>query len=388
MTVEQKALILLLRSSLCREDAAACPEADWQSVFSEARLQTVTALAYEKLPVSVPAGIRESWKNTAYSQKANYVRYLSAQDALLELLSAHSVPAAVLKGSAASVYYPVPSLRTMGDIDLIVPSGHFDRAVGVITEAGYARMSDEDDAENRRRHVSFEKDGFVFEVHHHFSYVGLDIDAYTDRGLSDIRYGETDGHVFPMLPPLPNGIVLLTHMREHLRCGLGLRQLIDWMMFVSAELDDSFWDDGFGAAVKSRGLEGLAVTATRLRQIYLGLTDSVTWCSGADEGICAVMLECILSSGNFGNMDSAGNMVDGVMANIRKEGLFPYLQRIGERDWKLYHRHRILRPFAWLYESCVFLKTGLTLRRGGKDLVSRVSGSRDRYELLERLGLI
>ena len=66
---------------------------------------------------------------------------------------------------------------------------------------------------------------------------------------------------------------------------------------------------------------------------------------------------------------------------------FPYLQRVGERDWELCHRHRWLSPFAWLREALVFFQKYVELLRKGKNVLSKRSQSSDRYEMLKKLGL-
>ena len=83
-------------------------------------------------------------------------------------------------------------------------------------------------------------------------------------------------------------------MAGHLRTGLGLRQVIDWAMYVDRELDDAFWDREFQAAAKESGLETLAITVTKLCQQYLGLKDSITWCRDADEITCGLLLDSLL----------------------------------------------------------------------------------------------
>ena len=190
-----------------------------------------------------------------------------------------------------------------------------------------------------------------------------------------------------MLPRLANGLVLLAHMRRHLRVGLGLRQVIDWMMYVERELDDAFWRDTFCAVAKEKNLDTLAITTTRLCQKYLGLSKRISWCAGADDALCELLLENLFRSGNFGKKNSSGNLVQGVMVNIRREGLFPYLQRIGERDWELYHQHRWLKPFAWLHEGFVFLQKYLELRRKKKPVLTEARSSEDRYEMLKKLNI-
>jgi len=60
---------------------------------------------------------------------------------LADRLAQEDVPVRVLKGPAiAHRFYPDPSLRAFGDIDLLVPSEHFDRAVRVVAVAGGNRQ--------------------------------------------------------------------------------------------------------------------------------------------------------------------------------------------------------------------------------------------------------
>lgn len=304
------------------------------------------------------------------------------QDELCQLFDAHDIKVVVVKGTAAAIYYPQPALRTMGDIDLVVLPEHYSRAKEVLLEAGYQLSGAEAD-----RHIAFKKDGVMIELHHRFSCEDLDIEDFVQSGIQNAERGTVEGHAFPMLPRLANGLVLLAHMRSHIRVGLGLRQMIDWMMYVERELDDAFWASEFQAAAKAKKLDVLAITATRLCQKYLGLPERITWCAEADEALCKVLLESLLASGNFGVKDSAGNHAQGVIINIRYEGLFPYLQRVGERDWVLYHRHRWLKPFAWLREGLVFFQKYVELLRKGKNVLSKRSQSSDRYEMLKKLGL-
>ena len=59
---------------------------------------------------------------------------------LAEQLEAAGVEFRVLKGTAvAHLDYPEPSLRAFGDIDLLVRSSQFDRAIDTLTRAGHQR---------------------------------------------------------------------------------------------------------------------------------------------------------------------------------------------------------------------------------------------------------
>ena len=382
MTPTESSLLSLLRASLHAVPANLPDDSDWGGILAEANVQAVAALAAKGLPIGFPEAQHKPWRDVEYAQIANFIRYAMAQDQLCQLFVEHDVKVVIVKGSAAAIYYPQPVLRTMGDIDLVVLPEQYPHAKELMLEAGYQLSGAEGD-----RHIAFEKDGVTIELHHRFSYEDLDIEDFIQHGIQNAEHGMVDGHAFPMLPRLANGLILLAHMRTHLRVGLGLRQIIDWMMYVERELDDAFWESEFRAAAKEKKLDVLAVTATRLCQKYLGLPERITWCAEADEALCKVLLESLLASGNFGVKDSAGNHAQGIGINIRNEGLFPYLQRVGERDWELYHRHRWLKPFAWLREGLVFFRKYIELRRKGKHVLSIVPQSSDRYEMMKRLKL-
>ena len=54
---------------------------------------------------------------------------------------------------------------------------------------------------------------------------------------------ELDDFLIPVLPSLQNGLVLMLHIVKHLKSGLGLRQIIDWMMYVDKQLDNEKWEE-------------------------------------------------------------------------------------------------------------------------------------------------
>lgn len=83
------------------------------------------------------------------------------------------------------------------------------------------------DDEMYERHIAFSKDGVLFEMHRFYSHPDIDLEGYIIDGLGSIVTKDIDGHEFPSLPELANGLVLLDYLRHHLETGVGLRQLID-----------------------------------------------------------------------------------------------------------------------------------------------------------------
>ena len=380
MTQSEAVLLNLIRQSLFNIPADLPREVDWSKVFQEAQIQTVAGLVPEK----TIADHHPQWRIAWYQIVANSTRILYAQQELISLLSDHGIPSAILKGTAAAIYYPQPCNRTMGDIDIIVPQDQFEAATELMKQSGYVIEHLEDDPD--ARHIGFAKDGISFELHHHFSHKDLDIETHLTEGLRHVQTASINGSSFPMLPPLENGMVLLEHMREHLKSGMGLRQVIDWMMYVDKVLDDNLWRTRFEACASSVGMDTFAKVTARMCQLYLGLSDRITWCHGADESLCELLMSILLSSGNFGRKQGAGNSVETVTTLIRRNGLFRYLQIAGEHNWKAYKAHRWLKPFCWLYQIFRYCRRGLAAKRG-KGLIDDLNRSKTRTDLLKQLNI-
>ena len=315
---------------------------------------------------------------TSYQQIAYYIRYTYEEQELIQLLESHGIPLVILKGAAAAIYYPVPSRRSFGDIDFLVLPERFTDATELLEENGYTR------GEDNERHIAYSKGCIHFELHRRYSHEDVDMERYVLDGLEHRVTGRIDQHEFPMLPPLANGLVLLVHVRQHLKSGLGLRQVIDWMMYCHRELNDGFWQNSFHLAAEETKLTTLAITVTALCQKYLGLTTDITWCRDADEALVDELLDSLLISGNFGRKQGLGNNVERIMITMSREGLFRYLQRAGEYNWKAYHRHHGLRPFCWLYQIFRYIRQGMGRIRYVRADLAR---GNDRYELLKKLGI-
>lgn len=350
---------------------------DMEVLYNEASIQSVLGLVAPEIP---PQYMDNKWQEVIFRSKASYIRYCHAEDELKKVLDDASVPFVILKGNAAAIAYKDPYKRSMGDIDFLVPQEQYSVIKNVLKEKGYIEFHD------NGRHAAFSKDGILFEAHHNYCHE-IDFEEYLISELSSPVIASIEGHEFPMLSPLANGLVLLDHMRRHLKSGLGLRQVIDWMMYVYHNLDDEFWNIEFKSIAEETGMDTLAITATRMCQIYLGLPETITWCNSADEKTCEQFLNCLLVSGNFGRKNGSGNSVEKVSTSIKREGLFKWLQFAGEHNWKAYHKHHWLKPFCWFYQIFRYAKQGIKTGRNKKQLKSDLDRSKERYELLKKLNI-
>ena len=356
---------------------------DWNEIYDEAVNQSVIGLILPEVPDEIIASDKR-WTQIRDQQLVYYIRYKYAEDQLKKLLDSADIPFVILKGSAAAIYYNCPERRMMGDIDFLVPQSLFDKTAHLLIDNGYAG-----DLETHfTRHIGFMKSKVSFELHHHFSHEDLDIEEYLIAGLNQRIIAEYKSQSFPMLPKLANGLVLLDRMRAHLQSGLGLRQIIDWMMYVNKELSDEYWNKEFSHVVREKGLERVAKVATKMCQKYLGLPDSITWCNDADEVLCDKLFDMLFESGNFGRKKGRGNSVETVRTQIKRFGLLRWLQRAGEHNWRAYKKHHWLKPLCWLYQIFRYAKQGFKSGRSYNQLSADLENGNNRYELLKDLGVV
>lgn len=371
-----------LKASLFGDGVGTLPDVNWLDVFKESQKQGITCIIFNGLKAFIPKELAQEWADYNYKIVSKNVRLVYEQKKLCERLE--NIPLCILKGTAAAVYYPQPLLRAMGDIDFIVPAEYFGQVKNLLIQSDYTLNKEK---ENDTRHISFTKNQILFEMHHRFGHDEMNIDYYIERCYERRELCSITNTSFPMLPKLENGLVLLAHLRQHLFSGIGMRQVIDWMMYVDRELSDEYWDEVFKKEASSLGMEKLAVTTTRLCQMYFGLKSDINWCSDADEKLCDRLLESIIQSGNFGHNNGEGKQIEKTIVNFKRKGVFKYLQTAGEHNWKLYKRCHWLRPFASIYQIIRFVSQGIKTGRSSGEIATDISRSKKRMELLDDLGL-
>ena len=214
MNTEQTRILQLIRQSqFGSSEQVSVDDIDLDVLYEEASTQAVLGLIAQELPIAFEE--KGKWKEAQYRQMASYIRYCHSEDELRLLLDGAQIPFVVLKGNSAAVAYKDPSHRAMGDIDFLVPQDRYNYTKTILASFLYVEKSD------NGRHAEFSKNGQLFELHHHFS-GDIDIEDYLIDGLNHPVIASIDNHEFPMLPQLANGLVLLDHMRSHLKSGLGL----------------------------------------------------------------------------------------------------------------------------------------------------------------------
>ena len=350
-----------------------------ENVFQELQNQALVALPAPILSsLKMSDELRKSWEIAIYQQISYQVkcRYMQRNLRL-------DVPYIILKGTSAAQYYPYPEYRTMGDIDIMTRREDYVATCKALILDGYTENTSKAE-EDFGRHRGFVKNGIEVEVH---SFFALRNDPAQAKYLDNlILENINSSHV---LPNLINGLVLLAHIDQHMESGLGLRHIIDWMMFVDNCISDTrdSWNE-FQMMASKVGLEKLALVSTRMCEIYLGL-QTHSWCKDVDINICDHLMQYVLSSGNFGikRNDETSNGANLLTYARNPAAIYRLLQERGRFNWKAARKYKILLPFAWIYQGIRYIFKGLGRNHATKLLQKEHEIAKDRIKLFDELGV-
>ena len=258
---------------------------EWERVFTLARQQTVTGIAFRGLDflpeeAAPPMGIMAKWMAHADRiEQSNRVMNETVAKLYGHFASA-GVEAVLQKGQGVAAMYPEPLLRECGDIDLYFPGhdGVSDPLAGI---DGAVRERQPDDS------WSYVVDGIIVEHHTDL----LDIQSprakrYVKRLMEEKGFEKVvTGDGVEVLVPAPevNLLLLSSHILKHaFGVGIGLRQFCDY-------------------AVARRYYEG-RVNEEEMREIWrmTGLEKWQDLLEGFLVKKTGVLLDIVLKGGNFG----------------------------------------------------------------------------------------
>lgn len=391
VTPAQQTLMDLLANALfCagRETQIADPLAFWR----EAEAQGVFLLALHNVDIEdfPPALQEEIHASTAQFMLSNV--NLSLQHAAVTgLLEAAEIPHALIKGFASAVWYPVPELRQLGDVDFLVAPADADRAGAVLEAAGFTA-----ETKNHRIHRVYTKNGVRYEMHVDIpgipeGAVGARCKDCLRELIPASRLRHTSFGEMRLPSAFYHGLVLLLHTAHHLtNSGIGLRQLCDWAVFADTMPDEEF-EALFGGPLREMGLWRFACTLTDIAVRYLGAAPK-RWASRADPAVADALLEDILSGGNFGQKSASRShqaylITAGRKSRSRLLRALRLLLDMIYQKWPITKKLKFLIPFGWGFYGLRYLYRAATGKRPKLRLRAALRGAEDRTGVYDRLCL-
>lgn len=289
-----KYLLTLLRCTLNNGVPDEKPDdVAWENVFNMAKNHSVSALCYNavlKLKKPPTPELLLKWKkrNAMLMTKcANQEAELSALTACLE---AQEIPFLPLKGSIIRNLFPVPYMREMSDLDILIPTDKIQKACELAQTMGYVLTS------TVSHHVALQKPpymdlefhtGLIAPTYEYYEYYK---DPWEKACLQAGKfwYGMKNEDVY---------LYLLTHSAKHYYySGTGIRSVIDVYLFRRAYY--SSMDQGYLAQeLKKLKLEAFAKQIEGLAEYWFS-ADARNASADIEE-----MQTYILSSTTYGTKD-------------------------------------------------------------------------------------
>ena len=397
LSKEQQTILLLLRRSLWGENVILPEGIDWAKIDTMAQEQGVTAFIYDgvrDLRTDIPEQILQKWLRKLIAGVSRNEKLMRAQDEIVRWFADADIPAAILKGSSVSRYYPQPDLRALGDIDILVANSKLEKAKKILEHNGYVLYENDPGY-----HISFRGSGIHVELHYGVTQLpdsegGHLLENVTADLLDEIDQGRVAERTFPVLSESNQALALLLHMIRHMfGSGIGLRQVCDWMMCM-AHMDPEVFINTTLPILEHCGLLRYAKIATSVCVCYLGLAkQNVPWCDDVPEEECLIFIGDVFCEGNMGtaNKDGMGSLFTYSRAmGTRQSSLGALLVRLTNRAYEHYpimKKLKFLLPVAWVYLPVRIMIGQLLGTQPKRSIVKATKSAKKRRELYEMLRL-
>ena len=307
----------LLRAALWNEVPEVAPFAggtDWEALYRLAYEQTSVPLVTDginRLPSALLPAEPERLDPFLGDMMATAKRNRVLDGFIPKLFNAlQGIPVVLVKGQSLAQDYLTPERRSPGDIDLLLLPSSYEAAKAVLLPK--ATSVEEEDLETWHQGMHFKS----IEVEIHGSISTL-MSRKLDRQLAAMLEQQLDGRPLPKVSiggaeiPVPeagfNAVYIFVHFLQHYWSGgVGLRQLTDWMTFLSVhkrEIDPVLLE----RCLQGLGLLHLWKVFTGFAREYLGCpAEKLPLAAAPDPRKNARIWKFIRRSGNFGkNVDRA-----------------------------------------------------------------------------------
>ncbi|MBQ4645323.1 MAG: nucleotidyltransferase family protein [Clostridia bacterium] len=313
-------------------------------------------LAYmdKKWDIIKDEGIKRKLTDCYYQTVAENFKKVAMFEFMSQKLSENNIPHMPVKGWYLRTLYPVPELRTFGDIDILIRKQDREKADKIFIQNGYNVK------ENWEPTYSYYNDLSRCEVHTELMDSDLGKGEQVISFFSDaLERAETD--TGERLSPQKDThlIYLFCHLAKHLyKGGAGIRMYMDIALFIKANRDalnfEKMYED-FKKLHLEQFFEMVTLACCEWFQIELPFEINDIKSNSTE-----ILKEYTFSADLFGktrdkSVISIRNNEYGSKASVLRETLFPSTQKIEER-YKFIKGRKYLLPVAWVARGFVNLK--------------------------------
>ncbi len=325
-TTEQSFFIKILYDFINKEKTAEIPkDLNMEIIASYGKKHEVQAILYyqTKLPI-----LKEAYYSTLYinTNRADLIQQLKKQ---------FEFPYFIIKGVEIAELYPVKALRTMGDIDIVVPAEDMEKANAIFLNQGYHNKSKKLESE-----WHYSKGKMEFELHNQLLYTenvnDLEQQLFFNDCWNYCNNNQLDWNF--------HFLFLISHLRKHfMNKGVGFRQFMD-IAIVSKYCELNWtWIEDKAAEIKL--LPFLRIVLTFCNR-WFGTTTSMKLIDITDEFFETSTLK-IFEDGVFGFCNEENASSEAVNL-YRKNGRIGMLKATMHQIFPRYREMKVIKEYAFI----------------------------------------
>ena len=288
----------------------------------------------------------------------------------------------IFKGVRIAELYPVPALRTMSDVDILVHAADQEAVHEKIVELGYQNT-----IKKNEQVWHYRKNCFEIELHSQMVFAN----KFQSRQLEEFAgscwsYYDSSNHEIDWNFHF---LYVLIHLRKHfIRDGVGFRQFMDVAVICSNISID--WEWVFEKAQELEMREFVMMTLAFVKRWFD--VDIPVELPEVSEEFYESTTEWVFENGVFGfdnKKDSMGRPIAEIRQNGRVKWAFrsvfrPYKQLVKSPEYQFLVNRKYLLPVAWVKRVTLMIINGGTYRQRYKQMQNEADG---KNRFLEKWGL-
>ncbi|NLT15731.1 MAG: nucleotidyltransferase family protein [Clostridiales bacterium] len=346
---------------------------DRDEVLQLAAIHDVAAIVGHQLLLTAE-GKRPEYKHALLQTYAATVmrtgRVSEVQETITALFAEAGIDHLYIKGSAIARNYPMPELRTMGDIDILVRLCDRERAIELLEKHGAARFESSIDVS------TYSFNGVMIELHTNMIHEEVQTDfQFRDYFAKAWEHAaQTQTPALWELEPTFHFIYVIAHLAKHFHNrGSGVRMFMDVAILMEKQKEVLDYNR-IMHQLNEMHLDRFFARLLYLNKRWFGSRTEIVEEQLSEEAF-ADITDYVLSGGVFGYRTTPEENVElrklyhenregSVKSSAKKlffQTIFPNRKRLERLGYAPFKRNRkLLTPFVWIYRwaYCLLTKSG------------------------------
>lgn len=304
---------------------------------------------------------------------------------LIRKMDENEIDHLIFKGYVVKDYYPVPELRTFGDIDFLIHPKDRQKCDDLMMQMGFERKTDWEPVYSYVRKMEY------YEIHTDVMEVDVsdkaDYKGYFQQIWEHAHLAE--GHTWELTPEF-HFLYLLTHIAKHISgSGAGIRMYMDIAVFIrhfGTELDWEYIQQELDKLCFT-DFSNMVLTVV---QRYFGV-ESPIMLKAVPEEVLQDFMTFTMEGGTFGYDGRNSGVISLKSQNRNEESvsrtatflhrMFPSAASLEKRYTYLQNKHWLL-PIAWVHR---FFLTRDTWGKHAKEAQDIMSADTEEVLKLKRI---